>query len=76
MLQTVLNRLGGSGGLSTSGLRTTGPGTAGASTPSEQTTFSKGNVWGEVTYQRGDRSSDDRSVGWNRNLFKLTFVWF
>ena len=73
MQQTVLNRLGGSGGLSTSGLRTTGPGTAGASTPSEQTTFSKGNVWGEVTYQRGDRSSDDRSGGWNSNLFQLTF---
>ncbi len=73
MQQTVLNRLGGSGGLSTSGLRTTGPGTAGASTSSEQTTFSKGNVWGEVTYQRGDRSSDDRSGGWNSNLFQLTF---
>lgn len=73
MQQTVLNRLGGSGGLSTSGLRTTGPDTVGASTPSEQTTFSKGNVWGEVTYQCGDRSSDDRSGGWNRNLFQLTF---
>lgn len=31
------------------------------------------HIWGSATYQRGARSSDDRSNGWNSNLYQLAF---
>ena len=55
--QTVLNRLGDTPSLSTA----------------EAKAFSNGNVWGDLTYQRGNRSSDSQSGGWNSNLYQLTF---
>lgn len=35
--------------------------------------FSNGNVWGELAYQRGNRSSDNYSGGWSSNLYQLVF---
>ncbi|WP_290195029.1 autotransporter outer membrane beta-barrel domain-containing protein [Zwartia vadi] len=35
--------------------------------------FSNGNVWGDLAYQRGNRASDNQSGGWNSNLYQLTF---
>lgn len=35
--------------------------------------FSNGNVWGDLAYQRGNRSGDQQSGGWNSNLYQLTF---
>jgi hypothetical protein len=31
------------------------------------------NVWGDLAYQKGNRSSDSHSGGWNTNLYQLTF---
>jgi len=39
----------------------------------EAKAFSNGNVWGELAYQRGNRSSDSQSGGWSSNLYQLTF---
>jgi hypothetical protein len=39
----------------------------------EAKSFSKGNVWGDLAYQRGNRSSDSQSGGWSSNLYQLTF---
>ena len=36
-------------------------------------TFSNGNVWGDLVYQKGNRSSDGYSGGWNSNLYQLVF---
>ena len=35
--------------------------------------FSNGNVWGELAYQKGNRASDSYSGGWNSNLYQLVF---
>lgn len=55
--QAVLNRLGDTPSLTTA----------------EAKTFSNANVWGDLAYQRGNRSSDSQSGGWNSNLYQLTF---
>ncbi len=39
----------------------------------EAKAFSKGNVWSEIAYQRGNRSSDSQSGGWSSNLYQLSF---
>lgn len=39
----------------------------------EAQSLSNGNVWGDLAYQRGNRSSDSQSGGWNSNLYQLTF---
>ena len=54
------------------------PGTGVSSNPNvnpkeESKTFSNGNIWGDLAYQRSDRSSDSHSGGWNSNLYQLTF---
>lgn len=36
-------------------------------------TFSNGNVWGDLVYQKGNRRSDGYSGGWNSNLYQLVF---
>jgi uncharacterized protein with beta-barrel porin domain len=85
--QAVLNRLGDTAGLTmttpmTSASTSTqvggAPSAAVSSNPSvnpsaEAKAFSKGNVWGELAYQRGNRSSDSQSGGWSSNLYQLTF---
>jgi hypothetical protein len=85
--QAVLNRLGDTAGLglnmpmaSTNMSTQVGgaPSAAVSSNPSvnpnaEAKAFSKGNVWGELAYQRGNRSSDNQSGGWSSNLYQLTF---
>jgi uncharacterized protein with beta-barrel porin domain len=85
--QAVLNRLGDTAGLtmttpmtsaSTSTQMGGAPSAAVSSNPSvnpsaEAKAFSKGNVWGELAYQRGNRSSDSQSGGWSSNLYQLTF---
>jgi hypothetical protein len=35
--------------------------------------FKNGNVWGDLAYQNGNRSSDNHSGGWNSNLYQLVF---
>jgi len=37
------------------------------------TSLNNGNVWGELAYQKGNRSSDSNSGGWNSNLYQLVF---
>ncbi len=85
--QAVLNRLGDTAGLglnmpmaSTNMSTQVGgaPSASVSSNPSvnpnaEAKAFSKGSVWGELAYQRGNRSSDSRSGGWSSNLYQLTF---
>jgi autotransporter-associated beta strand protein len=39
----------------------------------EMTSLTNGNVWGELAYQKGNRSSDSNSGGWNSNLYQLVF---
>ena len=39
----------------------------------ESSVLSKGNVWGDIAYQKGNRSSDSNSGGWNTNLYQLVF---
>ena len=39
----------------------------------EAKSFSNGNVWGDLAYQYGNRSSDSNSGGWNSNLYQLVF---
>jgi hypothetical protein len=39
----------------------------------ETRAFSNGNVWGDLAYQKGNRSSDSNSGGWNTNLYQLVF---
>jgi hypothetical protein len=39
----------------------------------ENSTFTNGKVWGELAYQKGNRSSDNYSGGWNSNLYQLVF---
>lgn len=39
----------------------------------EYKSLSNGNVWGDVAYQKGNRSSDSYSGGWNSNLYQLVF---
>ena len=85
--QAVLNRLGETAGLNinmpmaTATSATTLGGVPGAGVSSnpnvnptaEAKAFSNGNIWGDLAYQRGDRSSDSHSGGWNSNLYQLTF---
>ncbi len=39
----------------------------------EARAFSNANVWGDLAYQKGNRSSDSYSGGWNTNLYQLVF---
>lgn len=39
----------------------------------ESKSLSNGNVWGDLAYQKGNRSSDNNSGGWNTNLYQLVF---
>lgn len=39
----------------------------------EAKTFSNANVWGDLAYQQGNRSSDSYSGGWRSNLYQLVF---
>lgn len=39
----------------------------------ENRSYSNGNVWGDMAYQRGNRSSDSYSGGWNSNLYQVVF---
>ncbi|MCM0035563.1 MAG: autotransporter domain-containing protein [Burkholderiaceae bacterium] len=84
--QAVLSRLGDTAGLSISGPMAGNnptnlggaPTAAVSSNPNvnpntEAKTFSNGNVWGDLAYQRGNRSGDQQSGGWNSNLYQLTF---
>lgn len=85
--QAVLNRLGDTAGLglnmpmpSTNMSTQVGgaPSAAVSSNPNvnpnaEAKSFAKGNVWGELAYQRGNRASDSQSGGWGSNLCQLTF---
>jgi uncharacterized protein with beta-barrel porin domain len=53
-------------------------GTAVSSNPSvnpntEAKAFLNGNVWGDLAYQYGNRTSDSNSGGWNSNLYQLVF---
>ena len=53
-------------------------GTAVSTNPSvnpntEAKAFSNGNVWGDLAYQYGNRTSDSNSGGWNSNLYQLVF---
>lgn len=40
---------------------------------SEHNTASNGKVWGDLAYQKGQRSSDGSSGGWNNNLYQAVF---
>jgi ubiquitin len=85
--QAVLNRLGDTAGLglnipmASTNMSTQVGGAPSASVSSNPSvnpnadaqSFSKGNVWGELAYQRGNRSSDSQSGGWSSNLYQLTF---
>ena len=35
--------------------------------------FTNGNVWGDLAYQKGNRGGDSYSGGWNSNLYQLVF---
>ncbi|MDO8695244.1 MAG: autotransporter outer membrane beta-barrel domain-containing protein [Sheuella sp.] len=39
----------------------------------EYKSLTNGNVWGALAYQKGKRSSDSNSGGWNSNLYQLVF---
>lgn len=39
----------------------------------ESKSLSNPNVWGDLAYQKGNRSSDNHSGGWNSNLYQLVF---
>ncbi len=39
----------------------------------EYKSLTNGNVWGDLVYQKGNRSSDSNSGGWNSNLYQLVF---
>ena len=39
----------------------------------ESKSLSNANVWGDLVYQKGNRSSDSNSGGWNTNLYQLVF---
>jgi autotransporter-associated beta strand protein len=85
--QAVLNRLGDTAGLGMTGSMPSAnaainvggaPSAAVSSNPhinpaAEAKTFSKGNVWGDLAYQKGNRSNDSQSGGWSSNLYQLTF---
>lgn len=76
MQRAVLNRMGDTAGLSmTQQLANNNPNVSAtnASSNADAKSFSKGNVWGDLAYQRGNRSSDSQSGGWNSNLYQLTF---
>jgi autotransporter-associated beta strand protein len=85
--QAVLNRLGDTAGLgmlgqmASSNMSTQVGGAPSATVSSnpnvdpkaEAKSFSNGNVWGELAYQRGSRANDSQSGGWSSNLYQLTF---
>ena len=39
----------------------------------EAKSFNNGNIWGDLAYQKANRSSDEYSGGWNSNLYQLVF---
>lgn len=39
----------------------------------EYQSLTKGNIWGDLVYQKGNRSSDSYSGGWNSNLYQMVF---
>lgn len=39
----------------------------------ESKSLSNGNVWGDLVYQNGNRTSDSNAGGWNSNLYQLVF---
>ena len=39
----------------------------------ERSSLSNNNFWGDLAYQKGNRSSDSNSGGWNSNLYQLVF---
>jgi len=39
----------------------------------EYKSLMNGNIWGDLAYQKGNRSSDSYSGGWNSNLYQLVF---
>jgi autotransporter-associated beta strand protein len=39
----------------------------------EAKSFSNANIWGDIAYQQGNRSSDSYSGGWRSNLYQLVF---
>jgi autotransporter-associated beta strand protein len=63
--QSVLARLGDNASLGATGSLT--------NPTAETKSFANRNVWGDLTYQRGIRSNDSQSGGWNSNLYQLTF---
>lgn len=84
--QSVLGRLGDTAGLPMSHLMNhtgdarntsvTATSSATVSVPvnaAANTVSANKNVWGDLTYQRGNRASDSQSGGWNSNLYQLTF---
>ncbi len=92
VLQSLLNRLGDTTGISLPSSMTTPTGntalmantdaliSGGVSNASVSTnphaeakTFNNGNVWGDLAYQRTNRSSDSYSGGWSSNLYQLVF---
>ena len=69
--QAVLSRLGDAIGI---GMPQVLNNQTGNAVPiSESKSVSNGNVWGEMVYQKGHRSSDGQSGGWNSNLYQLVF---
>lgn len=73
--QTVLRRLGDTTGLGLNVPMASGnaASNSGGAPSAKGNVFSNGNIWGDLAYQRGDRSSDSYSGGWSSNLFQLTF---
>ncbi len=45
----------------------------GVNPEAEYKSLTNGNVWGDLVYQKGNRSSDSNSGGWNSNLYQLVF---
>jgi hypothetical protein len=69
--QSVLSRLGDTMGIGMP--QALNNQTSSATQKSESKSVSNGNVWGEMAYQKGHRSSDGHSGGWNSNLYQLVF---
>ena len=58
-----------SGGVSSSAVSSN----PGINHEAEYKSLTSGNVWGDLVYQKGNRSSDSNSGGWNSNLYQLVF---
>ena len=80
-LSNLLNNPAGNSSLmsnSSTAISGGAPGPSVSSNPSvhpvtDGNAFSNGNVWGELAYQKLNRSSDSNSGGWNSNLYQLVF---